>query len=123
MRYLLRLSLCCAFFALTIPQAEREGAIVQAASNCHCEGIAFGHTYSGTFVGSQSGSMNQLASSNVQCAASICQPWAWTLGNAVCNTYGLNGSGAGSGYVVIDWDWSYLSWHGNLVQQYDCDDI
>jgi len=124
MRHVLRLLLASALLSLLIPQVQTDKGLLQAASTCYCSVTAYGHTYSGTFVGSQSGSMTQSANNNVQCAATICQQYAWTIGNNVCNTYGLNGSGTGhDGYVILNWIWTFQTWSGHPIQQYDCDDI
>ncbi|HEX7085982.1 MAG TPA: hypothetical protein VF198_06435 [Vicinamibacterales bacterium] len=63
---LLRFGLCCFFAVLVGSAVDNSDDRILAASNCHCNGIAFGHTYSGMFVGSQSGSKHQVATSNAQ---------------------------------------------------------
>jgi hypothetical protein len=117
---------CALAFLLPASIPESTESVVYAYPSCYCEGTASGYRYNGpTFVGSSSGStQTNNAPNNVYCASTYCQTWIWSKGKNVCNTYSLNGTGAGAGYVLLDWYWAYApDQTGHLFQQYDCDDL
>lgn len=107
--------------AAALPEIASDRGDLQARSGtCACGGTAYGHTYAGAYVGSQGSGWFAYgtATDNVQCAASFCQGWIWSVGASVCSAYSLRG---GVGYVILDWVWAFQNDSGGYVQPYDCD--
>jgi hypothetical protein len=101
--------------------AERQNTTLKAAATCWCAGTVYGLANPGGLVGWQSYPVHVEGTANdaADCQQNYCQPWAWSVGHAMCSQHNLYGGGS----VLINWYWYFEDQADNHQQQYACDDL